>query len=177
VNLTDNNGNPLSDADVTGMMRYTGTIEGLADNVAAPANVTFTSTGTPGEYVYTSGPIALAGVYNISLDARKGTYARSLVHSIGVTDRKAAPASQVSAEAFPNPFNEQVRVRFDMATDGDVTFMVRDITGKEVYSQEMGRTSNGAFEWRPSANQPEGLYLYEIQSGSQTINGKIILSR
>jgi hypothetical protein len=118
-------------------------------------------------------------VYNISLDARKDYYARSLVHSIGVADRTGGSTGQALAEAFPNPFNDQVRVKFDMATSGgDVTFLVRDITGREIHSQVInGVSGTGEFRWVPAADDAEGLYLYEIRSGKQAINGKFILSR
>ncbi|MFA0961705.1 T9SS type A sorting domain-containing protein [Roseivirga sp. BDSF3-8] len=178
VRLADNGGNPLSDATVSGMIRLTGSLEGDRNMDQAPAEVTFSSTGVPGEYVYISEPMTQAGIYNLSIDARKGDYTRSLVHSIGVTDRTAAPVGETMAEAFPNPFTDKVQIRFDLSMEADVTIRIRDIAGREVYKEQSMRSAGSqSLIWSPQASQPEGLYLYEIKAGEQVMKGKVILSR
>jgi hypothetical protein len=79
---------------------------------------------------------------------------------------------------YPNPFNPKTIIRYNLPVRGFVTLKVFDVLGREVATlvnewKDAGRYS---VEWN-GENQPSGVYIYRLQSGSFYETKKMILLR
>ena len=72
---------------------------------------------------------------------------------------------------FPNPFNPETRISYDLPESGNVTLAVYDILGKEVRRLIQSQKNAGSYEevWdgRDSAGRmlPSGMYFYKLTAG------------
>ena len=97
-------------------------------------------------------------------------------------DEDNLPGSFALGQNFPNPFNSQTLIQFDLPRASDVTFSVYNILGKIVYQRTQyypggrhdlvwnGRSMSG----RDAAT---GIYFYRLKAGTFTSTKKMILLR
>ena len=86
--------------------------------------------------------------------------------------------------AFPNPFNQQVRIQFKLQRTSAVTIRFYTVLGQLVQQVELGRLTAGShfFLWRAADSRQQalssGLYLVSVSTdrGSQQ-NLKLISVR
>jgi Secretion system C-terminal sorting domain len=78
----------------------------------------------------------------------------------------------------PNPFTNQTVMPFLLPNTGQVKLTIYDLTGKVVFSQE-NWFAKGYNEilFQPEANMPVGLYMYRLQTDTQTAERKMMLKR
>ena len=85
--------------------------------------------------------------------------------------------------AWPNPFNENVTIDFNLNGTSDVTLDIYDLTGRKITTLVKGNLTKGGhrYVWnaRNGSGQkvPPGVYFYSLTSGSNISTGKIILTR
>lgn len=73
---------------------------------------------------------------------------------------------------YPNPFNPQTKIKFDLPVNSDIQLKIYDITGREVHRLFEGNLPAGSFEylWNAS-NYASGVYFYKLTSET-VIGGK-----
>lgn len=77
---------------------------------------------------------------------------------------------------YPNPFNPETAISFDLPFAVHVVLSVYDITGKFIFGlidQKQG-AGNHKVKWDAS-NYPSGVYFYKIAAGSHSATGKMVL--
>jgi len=91
--------------------------------------------------------------------------------------------SENSLLAFPNPFSDQVIIRFDIARDGNGAVAILDSSGKLISIPLSGYLYEGenAASWDGTNDSglpvADGMYYYQIRAGNQFLTGKLILDR
>lgn len=77
---------------------------------------------------------------------------------------------------YPNPFNPSTNIRFSLAAPGKVTLTVYDVLGNTVAVLVNGQMEAGAHTVAfNAANMASGLYIYELRSGTKTLQNKMLL--
>jgi len=78
--------------------------------------------------------------------------------------------------AFPNPFNDQTRLQFDLDRSGWVTMKLLDIGGRRVRTIMSGEMAAGSYPLSvDGAGLPGGIYLVKLQQGDRQAWGKVVL--
>jgi len=79
-------------------------------------------------------------------------------------------------QAYPNPFNSNVRLSYELSSNTGVTLQVFDINGNQVAELVNGRVSAGQYStvWEPSG-LANGVYLSRLTAGGITTVKKIVL--
>lgn len=78
-------------------------------------------------------------------------------------------------DAYPNPFNPETKIKFDIASSVNVQLTIYDITGKEVAMLIHEEFKPGSYEiiWNAS-NYSSGIYFYVLKSKDFTETKKLI---
>ena len=77
---------------------------------------------------------------------------------------------------YPNPFNPATTIRYQLPQVSRVALTVYDVSGKAVYTQDLGRQQSGVYSLRFNAEGlSSGAYLYRIQANGQVQTGKMLL--
>jgi len=90
----------------------------------------------------------------------------------------ALPAVTTLAQNYPNPFNAATKVSYDLATSGNVSLKVYDISGRLVetlvdrYQEAGGHTAS----WDASGVS-SGVYFYKLSTADYTCTKKMNLLR
>jgi len=86
--------------------------------------------------------------------------------------------------AFPNPFNALTRITYQLADEEKVTLSIFNITGRKIRNLSLDETQQqGLYSiiWDGKdvngCNVPTGIYLIQLQAGSFTNTGKVLLLR
>ncbi len=89
-----------------------------------------------------------------------------------------APRDVRLLQAYPNPFNASTTIHFELARAAQVTINVYDILGRSIAQLLSGPMSAGQHQlaWN-CADCASGIYMVELQSGSNTLVSKIMLLR
>ncbi len=93
-----------------------------------------------------------------------------------------APAAGLRLDPIaPNPMNPRARVRFHLATGGQVRLTIYALDGKRIRTLHEGSLPAGdhAFSWdgRDNASKPlpSGVYAVEIRSGRERVTARVLL--
>ena len=86
------------------------------------------------------------------------------------------PAEYKLGQNFPNPFNPATNINYQLPTESFVSIKVFNILGKEVATlvNEKQQAGNHSVKF-DAGNQPNGVYLYRINSGNFSQVKKMIL--
>ena len=87
---------------------------------------------------------------------------------------------------YPNPFNPETWIPFQLAQDSIVTAKIYDVTGKQIRIIELGYVpagnyveSNRAIYWDGRTENGEhvssGTYFYQIQAGDYTETRQMVI--
>jgi hypothetical protein len=96
-------------------------------------------------------------------------------------DIRETPAIFNLAQNHPNPFNPTTRINFSLDSQGDVSLVVYDITGKLVRTlvnrSMTAGTHSEAWDGRDGQGNPvaTGVYFYRLTAGSRTLTKKMML--
>lgn len=88
-------------------------------------------------------------------------------------------SSQTELKVFPNPFHDEVTMELPFQTNGDTDFKIYDFAGKLVYSDKINVAGQVLrLKWNGKDNYgnpvPSGIYFFKINSGENSIPGKVI---
>lgn len=80
--------------------------------------------------------------------------------------------------AYPNPFNPNTSITFDLAQAANVRFRIFNVIGEEVALINLGQKQAGTheFEWNASALS-SGIYFGKIEAGAYTATQKLVLMK
>ncbi len=84
---------------------------------------------------------------------------------------------------YPNPFSHETTITMDIAQRGPVTLEIFDIRGVKVRTllSEMSDPGTKQAKWDGTNSDglrlPEGIYLYRLTTGQQTLTKRMILQR
>ena len=87
------------------------------------------------------------------------------------------------SQNFPNPFNPDTWIPYQLASDVDVTLRIYDAQGRRIYFRELGYRKAGShtayWDGRNAAGEPvaSGIYFYTLQAGDFQATRKMIIQR
>ncbi|MCX6641307.1 MAG: T9SS type A sorting domain-containing protein [bacterium] len=88
----------------------------------------------------------------------------------------ATPASFISLDNYPNPFNPTTTIRYELPIAGLVRLSVYDISGRQVVDLVDGMREAGSQEVTfDGSNLASGVYLYRLKVGDQVAQDKMML--
>lgn len=117
------------------------------------------------------GDVDLAlGQYNGIFDYYKNN---ALVTSV---KKQPQPMAYFSISAFPNPFSTTLNLRFSLPETSDVSMLVMNVYGKQVYAEKFRNLAYGThiLNWE-TGETPAGAYFIQISTGKLQENVKVIL--
>jgi len=125
---------------------------------------------------YVPGTSAAAGqVYFDQLQ-----FARKLPSAVG-RDLSVLPETFALHQNFPNPFNPETRIMYDVGEAGFVRLVVMDILGRQIRTLVAEPHQRGRYlaTWDGKDDEgiavSSGIYFYRLQSESITLTGKMTL--
>lgn len=79
---------------------------------------------------------------------------------------------------YPNPFNPVTKIKFDIASNSEVSLVVYDILGKVVATLVNDKLSAGVYETSfEGNNMASGVYFFRLNAGSYTSIKKMVLTK
>ncbi len=98
------------------------------------------------------------------------------VSVIGITQiSNYIPSGFTLYQNFPNPFNPNTNIKFDLPKDGFVAIKVFDILGKEIFNIEEFKRA-GIYEVKfDGLNYASGLYFYSMETSGFKDTKKMVL--
>jgi N-acetylmuramoyl-L-alanine amidase len=76
---------------------------------------------------------------------------------------------------FPNPFNPQTIIEFNLPSDGETSLKVYDLLGKEVFKIYEGRLNSGLHRFTFNAmGLNSGVYIYKLTFEGKSISRKML---
>jgi glucose/arabinose dehydrogenase len=105
---------------------------------------------------------------------------------VSTVDEKAASNAAIAEtfhlqQNYPNPFNPLTTIRYDIYQPGFVTLVIYNSAGKTIKTLVNGHLQNGSFQaiWdgtdNPGNRVASGIYLYTLQTQSQSITRKMLM--
>jgi hypothetical protein len=94
---------------------------------------------------------------------------------LAVDERVSEPIpSLFSLVAYPNPFNSELRIRYELERVGEIELAVYNVLGELVEWMDSGVKSAGVHErvWSPRGSG--GIYFVRLSAGSQTVTEKVL---
>ena len=87
---------------------------------------------------------------------------------------------------YPNPFNPETWIPFELATDADVSVRIYDVAGRQVRQLDLGYRLTGCYVsvdrsayWDGKTEKgediPSGTYFYQIEAGDYTATRKMVI--
>jgi hypothetical protein len=118
------------------------------------------------------------GFFNTwSSSSSNGTlYIFKLDIPVGIGTLEKIPREFILHQNFPNPFNPNTIIRYELPKQSSVTLHVFDITGKLITTLVDEVQSSGKYEVSfSSAGLSSGIYFYKLKAGSFSDTKKMIL--
>ena len=91
------------------------------------------------------------------------------------------PAPTLSMNNYPNPFNPETTIRFDIAKSGDVKLEIYNTKGQLVNTLINGKMSPGyhSFKWNGKDNKGQmassGVYFYRLTTDGKALTKKMLM--
>lgn len=148
-----------------------------AADLANPANIAAIQDSTRyREPSVTGGPAQF--LYTVTALDRLHNESAPVTNFIVLLPTKPAAATAALEPAYPNPFAESTQISFRLATAGDVTVQVFDVTGRLVSRLVEGHLSAGPHTATLTAGTlPAGLYVVRLTAAGGTYQQKVLLTR
>jgi hypothetical protein len=91
---------------------------------------------------------------------------------VGIAENNALVSG---VQAWPNPFSSTADIRFELATSAEVTVELRDMTGRLVRSERLGRRAAGMQQVQLDGQQlADGIYSYTIAADGLRTSGTLV---
>ncbi|MSR83234.1 MAG: T9SS type A sorting domain-containing protein, partial [Candidatus Latescibacteria bacterium] len=111
-----------------------------------------------------------------------GHTARSSVIEVLLSPAQVLPTANELKQNFPNPFNPETTITFDLKANTVVELSIYDMTGQHIRTLVNGQAlsaGNYSYHWNgfddSGAKVGSGIYLYHLQSGEFTSVKKMTL--
>jgi hypothetical protein len=98
-------------------------------------------------------------------------------------DEFGIPTDFFIYQNYPNPFNPSTTINFEVATPTNVSLVIYDLMGKEVYSLASGYHVPGIYSvvWNANDSNGEqvssGMYIYQLRILNTVLTKKLVLLR
>ena len=90
-------------------------------------------------------------------------------------DNFSRPERFVTAHCFPNPFNNQTTIQYEISRAAHVTITVYNMVGQQVQVFHPGQKEPGIHEILFDAkNLTSGIYFYRLDAGYGSVTGKML---
>lgn len=78
---------------------------------------------------------------------------------------------------YPNPFKNSTTIHYEVSETNEMEVSVYNSIGEKITTLRNGKVNAGSqlIEWTPSDNNKPGVYIIKIQSGSSSMQRKVIL--
>ena len=99
------------------------------------------------------------------------------IHRTGVLEEVGTiPRSTHLSACYPNPFNGETLIEYDLASESMVTMEIIDILGRRVETLIQGKQPAGYHQvvW-DAGDHSSGIYFYRIQAGDYSQTKKMVL--
>ncbi|MCF7810339.1 T9SS type A sorting domain-containing protein, partial [bacterium] len=106
----------------------------------------------------------------------KLTYETDGLAIIRLNSTSEIPLEFGIVSAYPNPFNSQMRVSYNLLETGIVDLAAYDVSGRRVAELTSGRQVSGAHTVMfDGKDMPSGVYMLRLQAGGQSSMMKVML--
>ena len=142
------------------------------------ANITATNNASGSTYNFTDNTVTNDVTYSYELTGVSLNGEREVLATASATPSSGASVVSEFAlyQNFPNPFNPETSIRFDLAEASNVTLTIFNIAGQEVATLVNGNMNAGAHTVSfDGANLTSGVYLYRLTAGEFTSTMKMML--
>ena len=100
------------------------------------------------------------------------------VAAVEVAAVEEVPEAFALHGAYPNPFNPQTTIRYDVPESAQVRLAVYDVLGRQVRVLVDGTREAGTHEVTFDASSlPSGVYVYRIEPGSYAATRTMLLMK
>ncbi len=132
---------------------------------------------TSGGFVEVGGMIfSQAGLYEVPLQTWQGCDSIVILNLAVLTATKDFDANQLNIKAYPNPFDDQIRVEFGLLEQSAVSLSLFDAMGRQVL-QPITYGKMGAGQHRiglHGADLVAGVYWLRVKTGNSTLLKELI---
>jgi len=96
--------------------------------------------------------------------------------SVREIETPMTPSTFSVEQNYPNPFNPVTTIAFNLNEKLEVFVKVFNLTGQQVFSHDAGALNAGRYEITFQAGSlSNGVYIYQVNAGGQTISNKMML--
>jgi flagellar hook assembly protein FlgD len=98
-----------------------------------------------------------------------------------VNEPNVIPSGLSVSDNYPNPFQEQTNIEFEIASVGDVEVMIYDNLGNQIQKLECNNCNIGknSLQWnctdKTNTRFESGVYYYEVRFNGEVQSKKMIL--
>ena len=148
-----------------------------------------------GQFTATVNDKLAEGIYSIAIQAENGNFSKSLVTSIAVVDGTLHTLGNVDTKndinensiesiklmpSFPNPFNAQTTISFELKNSTPAVLTIYDAVGRVVETVDLSSYGIGTHQYTWNVNQNKvknGLYIAEIRNGNERVTQTMVYSK
>jgi hypothetical protein len=115
--------------------------------------------------------------YDVGLTVLRGCIINGVNYGypVSIEEEKKRPVTKNSIKNYPNPFNSETRIVYELSSASDISVRVFDVVGREVAVIEEGYKEAGAYTryWNPR-NIASGTYIIVFRSNNSFLTRKMI---
>ncbi len=173
-----------SETDALGYLVFRSADAILAHAIQVSPLINATNTTTTASYIFTDSEVSSGTWYYWlqSLDLNGSfTYYGPVLANVSQEQGGEAPGIPVStgiSTVFPNPFNPNVTIKYDLKESLPVSFSIYNVRGQMVYSADLGTRLAGVHHLTWDAKGlAAGVYMIRMRAGDKLYGSKAVLSK
>ena len=94
-------------------------------------------------------------------------------NSTSVNQNLTSPESFSLSQNFPNPFNPETIIRFNIGAKSNVSLKIFDVNGKEILEAVNEQMNEGSYDYKFNGlNLPSGIYFYSLSADGVLLDTK-----
>ena len=94
-------------------------------------------------------------------------------NSTSVNQNLTSPESFSLSQNFPNPFNPETIIRFNIGAKSNVSLKIFDVNGKEILEAVNEQMNEGSYDYKFNGlNLPSGIYFYSLSADGNLLDTK-----
>ncbi len=94
-------------------------------------------------------------------------------NSTSVNQNLTSPESFSLSQNFPNPFNPETIIRFNIGAKSNVSLKIFDVNGKEILEAVNDQMNEGSYDYKFNGlNLPSGIYFYSLSADGNLLDTK-----
>ena len=150
------------------------------DNPNTPPQLVYAGTSTTDEMLFDAYMFLSYQTGDENIDIAALLQNDTLLHPLATSVNLISPL-QINASAFPNPFDNNIKISYRVSQSTEVTVSVYNIYGSVVKNLSNKFLSAGRYEteWNGENNSgvkvSAGVYFYSVRAGKSVTSGKMIL--